>query len=304
MPRRTSYSHVLMLVAATACWGIGTVVTKQVLDQDVAALTLLPIQLAASCLFLLILARLHGNRIIWSPQIRRLAALGVLNPGLAYALGLIGLSSITASMSVLLWAAEPILILLFAFALLREHIPTAMAAALAAAVLGVILVVYQPGPTGDTVGIVVTLAAVSACSLYAVLTRQLLLDDGSLVVVLVQQSAALAFAVLLTAAVHLIQGSRSLDLPSGSTWITAAMSGVLYYGLAFWFFLAGLRQVPVSYAGTFFPLIPIFGLGAGFVIGERLVERQWVGVALVLAATATTAIQQSRHHVAEREPSS
>ena len=164
MPRRTSYGHVLMLVGATACWGVGTVVTKQVLDHEVAPLTLLPIQLTASCLFLLILGWLRRDRVTWSPQIRKLAALGVLNPGLAYALGLIGLSSITASMSVLLWAAEPILILLFAFALLREHIPTAMAAALAAAVLGVILVVYQPGPTGDAVGIVMTLAAVSACS--------------------------------------------------------------------------------------------------------------------------------------------
>ena len=303
MPRRTSYSHVLMLVGATACWGVGTVVTKQVLDHEVAPLTLLPIQLTASCLFLLILGWLRRDRVTWSPQIRKLAALGVLNPGLAYALGLIGLSSITASMSVLLWAAEPILILLFAFALLREHIPTAMAAALAAAVLGVILVVYQPGPTGDAVGIVMTLAAVSACALYAVLTRQLLLDDGSLVVVLVQQSAALAFAVLLTGGVHLVQGSSSLDRPSGTTWTAAAVSGVLYYGLAFWFFVAGLRQVPASYAGAFLPLIPIFGLGAGFVIGERLAERQWVGVALVLAATATTAIQQSRNHVAEREPS-
>ena len=40
-----------MLIATTACWGVGTVVTKQVLDDDVAPLTLLTIQLASSCLF-------------------------------------------------------------------------------------------------------------------------------------------------------------------------------------------------------------------------------------------------------------
>ncbi|MGH3508448.1 MAG: hypothetical protein ACRDO2_14720, partial [Nocardioidaceae bacterium] len=39
------------LVAAAACWGVGTVVTKQVVDT-VAPLTLLPLQLAASCVFL------------------------------------------------------------------------------------------------------------------------------------------------------------------------------------------------------------------------------------------------------------
>ena len=41
------------LVAAAACWGLGTVVSKQVVD-DVAPLTLLPIQLAASSVLLLV----------------------------------------------------------------------------------------------------------------------------------------------------------------------------------------------------------------------------------------------------------
>ena len=291
MPAHAPYRHAAMLVAATACWGVGTVVTKQVLDDDVAPLTLLTIQLGSSCLFVAAMCRMQRARFDWSPRLRRLAALGILNPGIAYALGLIGLSSITASMSVLLWAAEPVLILLFAAALLREHIPVAMAAALGAGVLGVVLVVYQPGPTGDAVGIALTLTAVAACALYAVLTRRLLLDDASLTVVLVQQLAALAFAVLLTAVVHLARGDLSLDLPSGTTWLTAAASGVLYYGLAYWFFLSGLSRVPASYAGTFFPLIPVFGLAAGFVVGERLVERQWLGVALIIGATAATAIR-------------
>lgn len=288
-----TYSHVLMLVAATACWGVGTVVTKQVLDDGVAPLTLLPIQLAASCLFLGAIAWFRRDRITWSPQMRKLAGLGVLNPGLAYALGLVGLTSITASMSVLLWAAEPVLILIFAMALLREHLPLATAAALGAAVVGVVLVVYQPGPAGDAVGIVLTLSAVSACALYAVLTRQLLLDDGSLAVVLVQQVAALGFAVVLATVVFLLQSDAALQAPSGATWLTAAASGILYYGLAFWFFLAGLRQVPASYAGIFLPLVPIFGLAAAFVIGERLIERQWAGAALVVGATLLAARQDS-----------
>ena len=55
--------------------------------------------------------------------VRRLTALGVLNPGVAYALGLIGLTTITASMSVLLWALEPVVIMLLAALVLREHIP-------------------------------------------------------------------------------------------------------------------------------------------------------------------------------------
>ncbi len=268
---------------------------------DVAPLTLLPIQLAASCLLLAAVAVLAGtrrarsDRFRWSLQTRRLAALGVLNPGLAYALGLLGLTSISASMSVLLWAAEPVLILLLAAALLREHIPAALAAALGTAVVGVLLVVYQPGTAGDAAGVALTVSAVGACALYTVLTRRLLLEDKSLPLVLAQQVAALVFAVLLATAVQLATGNGwSIGSLHSATWVAAAASGVLYYGLAFWFYLAALRQVPASVAGAFLPLIPVFGVAAGYLVGERLAGRQWTGVAIVVLATVAVAFQQAR----------
>ena len=49
---RTTHTAIAALVAAAACWGLGTVASKQVVD-DVAPLTLLPIQLAAGCILLL-----------------------------------------------------------------------------------------------------------------------------------------------------------------------------------------------------------------------------------------------------------
>ena len=118
----TARTAVAALVAAAACWGTGTVVSKQVVD-DVAPLTLLPMQLAASCVLLLVITLARREPFAWTPPVRRLAALGVLNPGIAYALGLIGLTTITASMSVLLWALEPVAIMLLAALVLREHIP-------------------------------------------------------------------------------------------------------------------------------------------------------------------------------------
>ena len=114
------------LIAAAGCWGVGTVVSKQVVD-DVTPLTLLPVQLTVSCAFLLVVALIRREPLVWTPPVRRLAALGVLNPGIAYALGLIGLTTITASMSVLLWALEPVAILLLAALVLRERIPRALA---------------------------------------------------------------------------------------------------------------------------------------------------------------------------------
>jgi probable blue pigment (indigoidine) exporter len=296
VPRATSYRHALLLVAATACWGCGTVLSKQVLDRGIAPLTLLAIELAASSLLLWLSAVASGLRPAWSVNLGRLAALGILNPGFAYALGLLGLVTIDASMSVLLWATEPILIMLLAVLLLRERIAAATGIAVVVACIGVLLVLFRPGASGDAVGITFTVGAVTACALYTVLTRRLLLDDSSLTVVLVQQLAALAFA-LVVAVIAWGIGIADPGLPvDPATWALAAASGMVYYGLAFWFLVGGLRGVPASIAGSFFPLVPVFGLAAGYLAGDRLADRQWLGAVLVVVATAAAAV----HHLTRR----
>ncbi|KRF06726.1 hypothetical protein ASG88_19690 [Nocardioides sp. Soil777] len=288
-----AYSHarsVVLLITAAACWGVGTVITKQMLF-DVPALTLLPLQLLASCAFLAAAARAGRNRITWSPAMRRLTLLGVLNPGLAYALALVGLTSISASMSVLLWATEPLLILVLAVVLLRERVARRQSGAMLMALAGVGLVVYSPGAAGNLMGVALTLTAVAACAVYTVLARRWFLDDASLTVAFAQQVAALSFAVVIAAGAQL-GGGQGWDLGALSprAWVGAAASGVLYYGLAFWLYLTGLQRVPASVAGSFITLVPVFGVVAGYLVGERLTERQWVGAVIVVVAMVVVAM--------------
>lgn len=304
MPTLASYRHALLLVAASACWGSGTVLSKQVLDRGVAPLTLLVIELTASCLLLLAVLLLGPDPRGRRPVPIKLAALGVLNPGLAYALGLLGLVTISASTSVLLWATEPVLILLLAVLVLREQIPAATVAALTVAVLGVLLVIYSPGATADPRGITLTVGAVAACATYTVLTRRLLLDDATVKVALVQQAAALT-AALLIAGGAAVAGLSDLELPADpSTWALAAASGAVYYGLAFWFFISALHRVEASFAGTFLPLVPVFGLLAAQLAGDQLHDRQWAGAILVITATAALAIHDARRHRASASANS
>lgn len=283
---------VAALVAAAGCWGLGSVVSKQVVN-DVSPLTLLALQLTVSCGFLLVVALVRHEAFPRTPSFRGLAALGLLNPGLAYALGLIGLTTVTASMYVLLWATEPVVILGLSAVALREHIPAGLGVSLAFAVLGVLLVVYQPGAGGDVAGITLTLVSVGCCALYTVLTRRLVLDDSSLSVVLAQQGVALVFAMVLATLADAI-GGHGWDLGGvgAASWLGAGVSGVLYYGLGFWLYLIGLRHVSASYAGAYLPLIPVFGVMAGYLIGERLEARQWIGAIVIVAATAALAGKQ------------
>ena len=282
------------------CWGVGTVVSKQVVD-DVPPLTLLPVQLAASCAFLLVVALVRREPLTWTPSVRRLAALGVLNPGIAYALGLIGLTTITASMSVLLWALEPVVILLLAALVLRERIPPALAVTVAVAISGALLVVYQPGASGDAVGITLTLVSIGFCALYTVLTRRLMLDDSSL-----SRGARPAGSRVGVRGRPGVgrRARRRPRLGPRRTWYRCLAGrrglGILYYGLGFSFYVTGLRHLPASYAGAFLPLIPVFGVAAGYLVGERLEPRQWLGAIVIVAATAAIA---ARHRAGgERAP--
>jgi probable blue pigment (indigoidine) exporter len=302
-PRRLPAAPIAVasLIAAAACWGLGTVASKQVVD-DVAPLTLLPLQLTASCTLLLLLALARRQAFVWTPSMRKLSALGVLNPGIAYALGLVGLTTITASMSVLLWAIEPVAILLLAALVLHERIPLGLAVSIGVAVTGALLVVYQPGATGDAVGITLTLVSIGFCATYTVLTRLLMLDDSSPMVVLAQQAAALVFAVALATIVEMVGGNGwdSDGLGMGDAWLGAIASGVLYYGLGFTFYLTGLRYVAASYAGAFLTLIPVFGVTAGYLTGERLDLRQWLGALVIVASTAAIALRQRAAQPSQR----
>jgi probable blue pigment (indigoidine) exporter len=275
----------VMLISAAACWGIGTVITKDALG-GFAPLTLLTVQLAASIAILLILAGLLGARLAYTPGLGRLAALGVLNPGLAYTLGLLGLTHVTASLSVLVWALEPALIFVLAHQFLGDRTTRRSQLALAFALSGVALVVYQPGARGDALGIALVFSAVATCAAYTVITRRMLADDDSLTVVLAQQVTALGLAVAVLTLVH-VSGGYALRPDGGhQAWIAAIASGGLYYGLAFWLYVGGLRHTTASIAGSYLALIPVFGLAAASLYGDRLTSAQWVGAVLVIAGVA------------------
>ena len=299
-PRR----DVLFLVLAAACWGIGTVVSKQAV-AELPPLTLLSIQLAVSVAALVVITRVRGERMPAGREGRLLGRLGLLNPGLAYALSLIGLVDITASVSVLLWATEPLFILALAAIVLGERVGIAILAPSAIAVAGLGLVVLEPAAGGSVLGITLTVAGVLVCAVYTVATRKWLLgSDSTFGVVLAQQLHALGFAIVVV--IGLAASGRQV-LPTQVSIAAAAgalLSGLLYYAFAYSFYLSALRQVRASIAAASFYLIPVFGLAGSWLAGERLDPIQWVGAGLVVVSVAAITIRVARPAAAAAQPSS
>ena len=281
VPRR----DLVALVLAATCWGVGTVISKAALDE-VPPLTLLPIQLAVSLMILGILMRHQGIsfRSEGSPLLGRL---GLLNPGAAYALSLLGLATITASLSVLLWALEPLMILFLAGWFLHERITPSFIALSLVAVGGVAVILYDPAASsGQVIGVALTLAGIACCAAYSVITRRWIPGARETSqVILAQQAHALVFALVLIVVVGVAGGAITPSSLTPLGVVSAVGSGALYYAGAYWFYLGALRHVPASYAALSFYLIPIVGVTAGAILlGERLDPRQWVGAVIVLAA--------------------
>lgn len=283
----SNWGFVLAMVLAATCWGAGTVISKGVLGY-IPPLTLLVVQLVASLIFLWTVMAVQRIQVSFRRETLRLALIGFLNPGLAYTFSLLGLSLTTASMSALIWAAEPILILGLAWLILRERLTRSLLACSLLAIIGVFLVIgvgASLGNSGSLVGNLLILAGVSCCAIYTVLTRRDAANLDPVLLVALQQTAALLWALLIWP-FELWSGEMTrLTAISPTAWLWAIVSGIVYYALAFWFYIIGLKRIPASLAGLFLNLIPIFVVGGAYLfLAERLAAGQWVGAALILVA--------------------
>jgi probable blue pigment (indigoidine) exporter len=276
-------SDVVRLVGASACWGLGTVLSKNALGS-LSPLRLLCIQLAASVTVLVLLLRFNRLPVVWSGRLYAIAALGVLNPGLAYWLGLVGLRMTTAAVASLIWALEPALILVAAYIVLHERIGGRVVALLLPATLGVVLVIGSGPISGSWLGALSILAGVGACALYAVLTQRVVAEAPLLIVLTIQQASALLFGAVLS--MFAFENPQAIpSVSSAAVWGGAIVSGIIYYAIAFLLFVGALRDIPATTAGMFINLVPVFAIvAASVIIGERLGGWQWIGAGLVFSA--------------------
>jgi drug/metabolite transporter (DMT)-like permease len=272
------------LILAAASWGLGTDIAKRAV-AEVAPLTLLAVQLASSVVVLTILMRWRGLPLRDRAARPLLGRLGLLNPGVAYALSLIGLVSISASLSVLLWALEPLLILVLAAVVLREHIGPVVVVLSGVAILG-LLGVAQPAMSASALGVLLTVAGVICCAVYTIVVRRsIAATDSTAQVVLAQQVHALALTLGIVALLAVGGAGTGLEHVTAPGVASAVGSGIVYFAIAYWCYLTALRRLPASIAATSFYLVPVFGVAGGFAfLGDSLSAGQWLGVAVAAVA--------------------
>jgi len=289
MARQTfGLSPSLSLVIACAFWAAGTVISKELLGSVPPVLFLI-MQLFPSVAILWLVT---WSKNISLPKGRTLLvvlALGLLNPGVSYTLSMLGLVHTTASVATLMWAAEPALIIALAWIVLRENVSASMIGLTGTAVIGVYLAsdIAAQGFSleGQAYGAALILLGVLCCAIYTVVSRDIAASTNPMAIVALQQTVGLAWAVSIWPFEWETSAAAELLQLSVTELIGGLISGLMYYSLAFWFYLNGLRSMTASRAGNFFNLIPVFGITLAYLfLGERLTAMQGLGAATILVS--------------------
>lgn len=277
-----------LLVTACTLWGAATVLNKALLGP-ISLIPLLVLQLLPGAAILSSLSVFTRLSFPTGLPLLAAAVLGVLNPGISYTLSMLGLARISASVSSLLWATEPLMILVLARLILAEPITRRLLAIIAVGFAGVVLVGGLLGEFAaldvDVAGVALLLAAVFLCAIYTVCSRWISDSVDPLPLLAVQQAAGLAWAVILLALLSGKDLGSNFGSVPGLTIGLALFTGALYYGASYWLYLTALRQIPAAIAGSYFNIIPLVAVGLALLfLGERLTATQWVGSGLILTS--------------------
>jgi drug/metabolite transporter (DMT)-like permease len=179
-------------------------------------------------------------------------AIVILSGGVAAPLLLmLGLANTSASSASLLLNLEGLATMTIAWAVFRENVGRRLLIGAAAILAGAVLLSWQGGPSGLSLG---SLAIMGACLCWGIdnnLTRKLSASDP-LQITLIKGLVAGSVNLLLALA-------AGAHLPSAAGLLGAAIIGFLGYGVSLVFFVLGLRFLGAARAGTYFSTAPFVG---------------------------------------------
>lgn len=292
-PYRTA---LLFMIGSAAAWGTGTVMSKYSLNY-VPPFTLLVVQLVASVALLWIFVFIRRVPPPINLTSLRLGATGILEPGLAFVLALIGLARTSASVASFIGATESFMVIVVAYFLLRERVSRRILFLMLITLVGVILISGADSSDSSShslVGDLLVLAGTASAAFYVVLSSRSVSQMEPLPLAALQQSFGLVFA-LLVLPIGLAGGEweRLSSIPV-SVWLWVILNGIVQYMLAFLFYLTALKGMPATRAALYLTLIPVFAVVESFIfLGEQMTLIQLIGGGLILGSLV--ALRQTPH---------
>lgn len=273
-----------LLAVLSILWG-GSFFFTGVSLRELPPLTVVFLRVALAAIILLPVLwiyriRLPADLSDWKPFF----ALALLNNVLPFSLIVVGQTYIPSGLASVLNATTPLFTVLVVAAAGDEKLHARRVAGVIAGLIGVIIL---HGPSldfeaGQSVGILLCLAAAFCYGLAALYARRKLLDSPPLATAAFQlMASSLVMAVVAGAA----ERPWQLPLPGVATWLAVIGSAALSTALAYIIFFRILRRAGSTNVMLVTLLIPVTAILLGvLVLGEAISLREIVGAVVIGSA--------------------
>ena len=194
-------------------------------------------------------------------------------------------------------AAEPVLVVVFAWVLLRQRLPRRLIVPMIAVLGGTAVVVTSNATSSGSgwLGDLLVALGIGCASLYVVGSSRVVDDVSPLGLTLLQQLVGIAL-VIPVAGISLLVGGMGSQMPTSVwPWLAVPVIGIASSSLTFWLYLTSLRHLPAGTTAQFMALIPVVAFaGAVLVLDEPTSGSALLGAAAVVAALLVIAHGEHR----------
>ena len=262
---------------APAAWGTTYLVTTQLLPDGHQLFASLMRTLPAGLVAVLLARSLPRGSWWWKSL-----ALGTLNMGAFFPLLFLAAQRLPGGVAATLGAAQPMIVVLLAVAILGERFSPWRALWGAAGMIGVALVVLGPAAALDPVGVLAGLGGTASMGIGVVLTKKWGRPPGVSALGAAGWQLTAAGLVLLLPALLIDGVPPGLGLPAAAGYLWLGLVGAL---LAYTLWFSGIRRLPVTATALLGLLSPLVAAILGAALAdETLAPVQLAGFAVALAA--------------------
>jgi drug/metabolite transporter (DMT)-like permease len=265
-------------------WG-GSFFFNGLVLKQLPPLTVVFLRVAIAAIILLPLLFVYGIRLPkalsgWKPFF----AIGFLNNVLPFSLIVIGQTYIPSGLASILNATTPLFTVVVMAIAGEEKLHLRRIAGVVAGLIGVIIL-HGDGfgfETGQTIGILLCLAAAFSYGLSALLARKVLSNSPPLGTATFQM---LASAAMMTVVAGLVERPWQLPMPDAATWLAVIGLAALSTALAYIVFFQILRRSGATNVMLVTLLIPVTAILLGYlVLGESISSREIIGALVIGSA--------------------
>ena len=281
-------SGVLLVLAAGICWSSMGLGIRHIEVANVWQILFFRSIALTPLLLLVLTLRARGNPLPIIQKAGLAGGVGGISLVFAFSGGILAVQTTSVANAMFLFAAAPFFAAVLGWLVLKEHVRNATWISMIAALVGIVIMVWEGISIGRIIGNVAALISALGFAVFTISLRWKKLEDMLPTVFL-----AGLFAIIIAGALYQIKG-YGLDVPKRDIWIALAL-GVFQVGAGLILYTLGSKAVPSAELALLSMTEVVFGpFWVWLFLGETAGGYTLLGGMILLIAIASNALSGLR----------